>query len=210
MLNGWGNPYTDIGAGVADNGDGTYVFVVNICMIKGAGNSSYIPGATRDPNATADLSNYIFGVTKATPAADGSVIHIVKYGQTLATIAEAYGITINALRALNNMSADNSNIWPDQKLTIIKGNGTPLASNPVVSGTPAKTPSQPQTYTPRSVTRTPIPTLAISDKDATNTPSVQITTEPENASPSKTIGMLLIILCGMGVIALIYYFFLKK
>ncbi|MBA4421186.1 MAG: hypothetical protein C0391_08555 [Anaerolinea sp.] len=209
MLNGWGNPYTDIGAGVADKGDGTYVFVVNICMIKGADSGSYLPSATRDPNATADLSNYIFGVTKATPAADGSVIHIVKYGQTLATIAEAYGITINALRALNNMSADNTNIWPDQKLIIIKGNGTPLAITPSVSGTPDETPSLPQTYTPRSATRTLIPTLVINNKDATIAPVTQTTAESD-VSPSKTIGMVLIILCGMGVIALIYFFFLKK
>lgn len=210
MLNGWGNPYTDIGAGVADKGDGTYVFVVNICMIKSAGSGSLIPGATRDPNATADLSNYIFAVIKATPAADGSVIHVVKYGQTLATIAEAYGITINELRLKNNMAADAANIWPDQKLIIIKGNGTPLAINPSVSGTPGdETPSLPQTYTPRSVTRTPIPTLAITDQEATTTPVKHITAEPE-ASPSKTIGMILIILCGMGVVVLIYFFFLKK
>ena len=35
MLNAWGNRYTDIGGGVASRGDGSYVFVLNVCMVVG-------------------------------------------------------------------------------------------------------------------------------------------------------------------------------
>jgi len=212
MLHGWGNPYTDIGGGVADYGDGTYVFVLDICMISGQGSSQFTPGNNTNlentPNiqGTPDLSNYVFGVVKSTPAADGSIIHIVKPGQTLSSIAEAYGITIDQLRELNYMAADQTDIWPEQKLMIKKGNGTPLAT---VTGTSGGTGTAAATSTPRVMTRTVIPTLALS-RNASITPTVQTGQVNTAISPEKTWGITLIVLCGIGFITMFYFFFLKK
>jgi len=200
MLHGWGNPYTDIGAGVADNNDGTYVFVLDICMVEGQG-SSYSPGAALDPNATADLSNYIFSVTTATPAANGEVIHKVLFGQTLVTIAQAYGVTVAELRTLNGMSEDDSTIWQDQELIIRPARSD---QSPTTIGT---TSTFAPTFTPRPRSTVILPTLAV-------TPSTQTAAkEPHtNISPPthQTWGILLIILCGTGVVALVYFLFLKK
>ena len=69
MLNGWGNKYTDVGAGVADNGDGTFVFILDVCLTQGGSAPDYKPNAPIDPNATPDMSNYIFGVTSCHPGA---------------------------------------------------------------------------------------------------------------------------------------------
>ena len=213
MLNGWGNNYTDVGAGVADNGDGTFVFILDVCLVQGGSSPDYSPNTPIDPNATPDMSNYIFGVNAATPAPDGSIVHIVQYGQTLATISEAYKITVDDLRSLNGMAPDNTTIWPDQKLLIKKPEGTPIATNTVsVSGTPEMestlqgTNTMAPTFTPRSKTITPAPSLAISNIGATNTP--QVVSAAKNP-PKQTIGMVLIALCGLGLIGLIYSF-LKK
>ena len=108
MLNAWGNRYTDIGGGVASRGDGSYVFVLNVCLVVGQPAGGDVPdseGPTSetpvDPQVPAAPSQFIFGVTKATPQADGTIKHVVQYGQTLITIAEAYEITVDDLRTLN-------------------------------------------------------------------------------------------------------------
>jgi LysM repeat protein len=213
MLNGWGNNYTDVGAGVADNGDGTYVFILDVCLVEGGSAPNYTPNNSVDPNATPDMSNYIFGVSAATPAPDGSIVHIVKFGQTLATISEAYKITVDELRSLNGMAPDNTTIWPDQKLLIKKPEGTPSAVTTVtVSGTPGiestlhGTNTMAPTFTPRSKTTTPLPSQALNNIAITSTPEKEsITGNP----PKQTIGMVLITLCGLGLIGLVYSF-LKK
>ena len=125
MLNAWGNRYTDIGGGVAASGDDRYVFVLNVCMVIGQPASGEVPGSAGSPSnapaesqAKADPGQFIYAVTLATPQADGTLKHKVMYGQTLISIAEAYGITVNELRANNDMEADDTVIWPDQELLI--------------------------------------------------------------------------------------------
>ena len=150
MLNAWGNRYTDAGGGVAALGNGRYIFILDVCLVVGKSSGGNVPGTTANPQATTDLSNYIFGVTKATPMPDGHIEHVVKYGQTLVTIAEAYGTTIESLRTLNNMAADATLIHPEQKLLIQPATGggtaqstpTPLPTN---TSQPDITPSTPTT-----------------------------------------------------------------
>ncbi len=210
MLNGWGNNYTDVGAGVADNGNGTYVFILNVCLIEGGAAPNYSPSSPQNPNATPDLSNYIFGVQAATPAPDGSIVHIVKYGQTLETISQAYGITVIELRSLNGMAPDSTNIWPEQKLLIKKNSGTPIsvettsASGEPFAGTQTLMPS----FTPRPRTRTPIPTVG---PPIATTAIVQgsLSGEEQKLPAKQTAGMVLIVFCGLGLIAVVYTF-LKK
>lgn len=141
MLNAWGNRYTDAGGGVALRANGRYVFVLDVCMVVGKGSSAGVPATTAGPLATADLSNYIFGVVTATPQADGSIRHRVLYGQTLAGIAEAYGITIDQLRSLNNIAAESTIIWPDQELLIQPANASPIPTPTLLALTPTPLPT---------------------------------------------------------------------
>lgn len=214
MLNGWGNKYTDIGAGVADLGNGAYVFVLDICMVKGEGysgsSSLAIPGSTLDPNATPDLSNYIFGVLTATPGADGSIRHTVKYGQTLASIAQAYGITVPDLQAANDMAADQTIIREGQTLFIKQTSGTPQASagtSATIAGTAST--GIPQISKPVA-TRTLMPTLRLPTAESTPVPDEKTPEGSVESPPSQTVGVLLIILFGAGLIAFMYFAFLKK
>lgn len=213
MLNGWGNNYVDVGAGVADNGDGTYVFILDVCLTQGGSAPNVNPNTPVDPNATPDMSNYIFGVAVATPAPDGSIVHIVQFGQSLASISKAYEITINELRALNNMATDSTLIWPDQKLLIKRGNTTPVvAGTQSLTGTPEPlgaatgTITLAPTFTPRPRTSTPVVEGTIS---FTQTVVPTISATAKTNQQKQTFGLILIIACGLGLIGIAYTFFKK-
>jgi LysM repeat protein len=55
-------------------------------------------------------------IPKSTPAPDGSVVHIVKKGETLIGIALTYDVTLEDLRKLNNLKGDT--IYVGQTLVI--------------------------------------------------------------------------------------------
>lgn len=213
MLNAWGNRYTDIGGGVAAQGDGRYIFILNVCMVIGKGysgevpnSSGSVPAATTNPLATTDRSNYIYGVTRATPLPDGMIKHKVMYGQTLVTIAEAYGTTIDKLRALNNMAAGATVIWPDQELLIQPGLVTPVAQG---SATPETNVSPSPSATVKIQTRSPLPTLEMTPLSITATPQA-LQASPNNMQPIKILGMLMMGLSGVGLVVLLFFSLFKK
>lgn len=98
--------YTEIGAGVASNGDSVYFTAVlggpsgSSSSTSGSGNNSG-NGDTSQPTAAGPV---VMPVQKAAPQADGSIIHIVQTGQTLWTIAAVYGIQLEDLYSLNGMN----------------------------------------------------------------------------------------------------------
>ena len=190
MLNAWGNRYTDAGGGVAARGDGGYVFVLNVCLVVGKSASGSVPGANPNPLATADWSNYVYGVTTATPQPDGKIIHTVLYGQTLLGIAEAYGVTVDELRTLNGMAANETIIWPDQELLIKTGTGIAAEASPAATGEVLPSPTI-MAVTP-SVDTTPTmnPTL-VPTPNKTSMRSVPLIT---------TIGLVLAGLVGTGLV----------
>lgn len=202
MLNAWGNRYTDAGGGVAALGNGRYVFILNVCMVVGKGSGAAVPGATAKPQATADLSNYIFGVTKATPMADGRIEHVVKYGQTLVTIAEAYGTTIESLRALNNMAADATLIYPEQKLLIQPATG---------GGTSQSTPASIATSTsqPNITLSTPttVPTMIPLAIQPLSNPTTGV--KDGNGQAVQNAGLLLIGLAAIGLVVVLISLVIK-
>jgi len=203
MLNQWGNRYADIGGGVASKGDGSFVMVLNVCKIYGQEASGNTPPAgTLPPSGvvpTRDLSNYVFGVVTATPQADGSVTHIVKYGQTLLTIAQAYGITVEQLRELNGFAADFTAIWPNDELIIRQGTGQAMpTATALLTLTPSLTPRP--TYTPSSLELTATAKAALDAEQP----------DQEPARSSITAGMFLLIFAGLGLVAVVFISSIKK
>jgi LysM repeat protein len=70
------------------------------------------------------------------PDAEGRVIHAVQAYQTLTTIAQAYGVSIDTILNLNGLQVD----WPlqiNQKLLISPGKSTPTPLSPLERLTPA-------------------------------------------------------------------------
>lgn len=205
MLNAWGNRYTDIGGGVAAWGEGSYVFILNVCMVVGQGSGETVPddGETA-PEATADYSNYVYSVTLATPQADGTITHTVLYGQTLASIANAYGVTIETLRDLNNMAADYTAIWVDDELIIQQGSGTVEVT--ATPETDASLTPEPTALTP---THTPRPTAIQSPAP----PTAEAQSAPDSETegpPPPWLGILLVAFSGGGLILYLIYTSIKK
>ena len=201
MLNQWGNRYTDIGGGVAAWGDGSYVMILNVCKVVGQEASGDVPPAapmsgTPGVVPTRDRSNYIYGVVTATPQFDGTVTHVVQYGQTLLTIAQAYGITVEQLRTLNGFAADFTAIWPEDELIIRQG-----------TGETAPTPSATVESTAAAPTATPRPTYTPSNLELTATvlaASQTAAAEMESAPAGLTAGMLLLVLAGLGLVIVVF------
>ena len=223
MLNQWGNLYTDIGGGVASKGDGSYVFVLNVCKVIGQEASGDVP-VNNNPDdgsetaATSDFSNYIYSVVTATPQADGRVTHVVKYGQTLASIAEAYGVTIEALRELNGFAPDFIDIWPDDELIIKQGTGESVVTKtdePAAAST-SETPSAEPTETTPTATARPTHTPSSMELTATAEASAEVeedTTEDEEneaQQSSLTIGMLLLVFAGLGLVIVVFVTTVKE
>lgn len=101
------------------------------------GQKLFIPGSNTEGYATPTPVGMI---QVSTPDQDGKIVHTVRSYQTLTTIAEAYGTTIETILALNGWQID----WPlqiDQKLVIHGSNVTPSPTprplSPIEKLTPA-------------------------------------------------------------------------
>ena len=101
------------------------------------GQRLFIPGANTEGYATPTPVGMI---QKSTPDAEGKVVHTVQSYQTLTTISQAYGVTVDAILNMNGIQAD----WPlqiGQKLLVSPGTITPSATprplSPIEMLTPA-------------------------------------------------------------------------
>lgn len=131
-------------------------------------------------------------VVTSTPDVDGTVIHVVQYGQTLVTIAQAYGLSVQALKDMNGLTTDNLMIG--DKLLIVRGATlTPTATTtttPTLTRTPTRTP-RPKTPTP---TRTNTPTV-------TPTPRpTSVIHLPDLDVDNRTLGTVMVIVCALGLV----------
>ncbi len=142
----------EIGAGVAEAGGMTY-YVIDCARPTGSGApQAYTPGA--EESFSAALNEIIVPVTMSTPDASGNIVHTVQAGQSLWQIAIAYGVKIDAIRALNQLPADYL-IQPGDKLLIVNvGTVTPSpsATSTLAASTPTAAP------TAAASTDTPTPT----------------------------------------------------
>lgn len=149
--------HNEFGAGVAPYGDGTTVYVVKFGHSSGstADQPTSIPsGPTRTP------APFIQPVTTAEPNPDGSVIHVVQFGQTLWAIVDAYKISMPDLLAQNGLTED-SPIFINDELIIVPANSNPeeaaeVTPTPVTpTPTPSRTPTPTAEAIPTKITATP-------------------------------------------------------
>lgn len=181
--------YLDIGAGVAVGSDGTVYYVVDTARPTSSGlpqsDAASALTVTVDPSQL--LSQYIIPVSLSTARPDGTVYHKVQYGQSLWSIAIAYGTTIKNLQALNNLS--DITIYEGQVLLVQRDATQPASPVP----TPTRTPS------PTPVIATPTPTEPLASpttetRPDTGTAEADTATQSSSASPMLGIAVFLVVL----------------
>jgi uncharacterized protein YkwD len=163
---------TEIGAGVAVRG-GTGYYVIDCAASTTSGGSSSTSGnvPVGGTPATKGPSQILSAVVLSTPREDGAIYHDVQYGQSLWSIAIAYGTKIDEIKRLNNLTSND--IYLGQKL-LIKNAGIATPTVPVVT----------QTETPQQ-TSTSAPTFVPSTSTVAITPS--LAAEPQ--ASSKNVGL---------------------
>ena len=110
--------YQHIGAGVATAADGSVYYIVHAAYASGSAPASTQPPGSTGAEPTAPAAQWIIPVVTATPDVDGAVIHEVKMGQSLWSIAIAYNTHIVDILRFNQMSPEQQVVWVGQKLNI--------------------------------------------------------------------------------------------
>lgn len=149
--------FTHIGAGISQSGD-SYYYAVDTAAATGSGqmqdNASAMLTSVPGGGEASGVSQYMIPVTVSTARPDGSVYHKVQYGQSLWSIAIAYGTTIKNIQALNNLG-DDLVVYQGQELLVQQSATAPAPSVSEATVTPQTTPTIASTST-ASPTPTPL------------------------------------------------------
>jgi LysM repeat protein len=194
-----------VGAGVTVSGDQVY-YTLNVLPGDSAINEN-VDEETGVENSNTSLteydpSNIIAQVVTSTPDEDGMIIHEVQYGETLWTIAEAYGVPIDQILRNSGLALGTTTVYEGDRLiiqTAAEPSSTPSPGPTEVP--PSPTPTQPRPTMTPFPTRTPPPT-----QTSTTPPSVIQRTFGDG----KTVGIGMIVVSVIGIILVIYLGFLKK
>lgn len=160
-------------------------------------------GSSGNPAPTQER---IEAVQVATPDANGAIIHEVKSGQALWSIAIAYKKTILEIQQLNGLSGNV--IVPGQKLVIVPGSGTPAATSlatqsPAAQAISATTLSATQTQTTPTArpSSTPMPTRRFTaTSPLTASPTVRDVETPAK-SVDPVLGVIIVVaILGTGML----------
>lgn len=206
-----------LGVGVAANGDTVYVTldVRPEGAAAAAGNTGTLVGNPGNTAKVAEVTpNALAALVTNTPRPDGTIIHQVGYGESLWSIAIAYGVTINEIRALNGLAAGSTDIYAGQRLIISKGNPvTPaVESSPTAEYTAAPS----ATRTPRP-SATPRPTRTAAQAVPSLT-SPAAPTAAHTAAPGRSIAPLLTarnllaaaVFLGAAVLLVVFFWTFKR
>jgi len=110
--------YCHVGAGVATASNGMTYYILQAAYISGEACDSTPPtGGGGTPGQPPAGFGYVTPVEKVELNEDGNYVHVVKTGQSLWSIAVAYGVTIKEILAWNNLP-DSYVLWPGDELTI--------------------------------------------------------------------------------------------
>ena len=167
--------YQDIGAGAAVNGDVVY-YVIDCAQPTGSGLAQpYTPL----PGDSAAAVPTLAPVMVNTPLADGAIIHVVQSGETLWTIALAYGVTIEGLRLSNNL-LPGALIYPGNQLTIRRAQ--------------TATPEGPTATATTRPTRTPFPIAAATATSAPTATLVKVVLVPKTTGSVVAVSIIVLAL----------------
>jgi len=110
--------YCHVGAGTATASNGMTYYILQAAYISGEACDSTPPtGGGGTPGQPPAGYGIVTPVEKVELNEDGNYVHIVKTGQSLWSIAVAYGVTIKEILSWNNLP-NSYVLWPGDELTI--------------------------------------------------------------------------------------------
>ena len=184
-----------IGAGVGIAGDTVY-YTVDAGYYAGAPAAGVTPGTestTTDPDDPV-IAYDPFVVS--TPSEDGAITHTVGYGQSLIGIANTYGVELQTVLDLNNLTMD-SIIYTGDQIVI-------RAADPV---TPTPSPTETRPAETARPTRTAAPTATATQKptEEPNPEAASSTPTAAEASEGYSLGRqeLVIVMVGLALVVLL-------
>jgi LysM repeat protein len=162
--------------------------------------ASLVAISSTPANNTNNVSNAAPPATAAPVVArpqqrpDGSQVHVVQGGETLWSIAQAYHMSLDELRDLNNLGS-TSIIYAGQSLIVVPAQTTPVPPTSAATRIPSPTPlqQQQQQITTPMITPQPIEVNA-------NPPETKTTSSDSNTT--RTIVSVLAILILFGAVTL--------
>lgn len=150
---------TEIGAGVTV-ANGRVYYVIDCARPTTAGAP---PAGTQAQGTGAGVPGSDVGVvipvTVSTPNVNGEVVHEVQSGQSLWAIAIAYGVKINDIMRLNNLTGND--IYPGEKL-LIKYHATLTPAPPTATLNAQTTPTMTLRFATDTLTLTTAPEKSVS------------------------------------------------
>ena len=193
----WGHRHTmigyatgDIGAGVALSADGNVYYTIDVRPGEDVSSTTQ-PGATFVPLLT------------STPDAKGVIIHVVRSGETLWSIAISYGVTVDEIRRLNGITEGDTVIYIDQRLLIRPaGAATPV---PADGASTVQAPALVMTATAELSSPASAPSQAITVSPSTVPLSAVMTSTPASTTPAAPVatGTLVERNVSMGIVAVL-------
>jgi LysM repeat protein len=203
-----------VGAGVAQSGVNVY-YTLDVKRLSGdftyrAPKQS--PSATLRPGQSTPTPNPQFKaagpVITSTTKPDGSVVHIIRLGETLIQIAQAYGVTLNDIYAANSLVNPTSPAYYAGQVLVIR---LPYTATPTPSQT--LTPRPPtRTHIPtRTATRVLSPTASATPTTPTPTPLIVLQLPSVTEGPNRqTIGWVILLISAIGIALVLIRGFVKK
>ncbi|GAB4567030.1 MAG: hypothetical protein Fur0017_07020 [Anaerolineales bacterium] len=184
--------FTHIGAGVSQSGE-TYYYAVDTAAATSSGQqqesaAAALTSAPSGSNGLSGMSEFMVPVTLSTARPDGNVYHKVQYGQSLWSIAIAYGTTIKNIQALNNLG-DNQTVYQGQELLVQTGatQSAPPTAEVTLTSPATDTAAPPSTLAP---TTTPI--------QLTFTPT-EVKAQPASSKPASSRILIVILIVAAFV-----------
>ena len=190
--------YVEMGAGAATDGNGRWWFVA---VTGSTGSGAYVPPSTGESAAPA--APVMIPVTKADPQPDGSIVHIVRTGQTLWTIAAVYEVPLEQVMQLNG---NNETLYPGDDVLVAPPGSAPTVEptidpNAIPEPTASNTPAATLTGKP---TEQEVAALNAPAQPEANLTSAQV--ERANSTVKVVVGVALASILGVVVAS----FFIQK
>lgn len=141
--------YVEIGCGVATDGNSRYYYV---CLTGYIAGGAYVPssGSSSSSSAQQVAVPVMIPVTKADPQPDGSIVHIIRTGQTLWTLAAVYEVPLQQILELNGFT-ESQVVHPNDEVIVAPAGAyatTEPTQDPNASPTPSATVTEAPTATP--------------------------------------------------------------